>query len=458
MGSTYANAKNVLVWLGPEANDSDLAMDLLGYSFGDKLLDKDLLEGSQSSIPNELQTMRRLKAVIKLFSRPWWQRGWVIQEIVEAGRCRENVLLHCGYSQKQWELVSLSMKAVVLAYVKLRQLWSKRESPEHEALWGTLVEVTHSPRCFVQASDHSIEEWLDNLRSFKTTDPKDKVWIAFLLTQHHEPIPGTNLQYRWPLRETYAFVVQHLLRSQGSLRVLEYCRTPPDLPSWVPDWRSAESRPISGGKADRFKACGTSELFFETVDKTYLHVRGFCFDWVGVFLPQEEYTNMGAPRTLRRLRKVVRPTYGITGEPSMKALIRIAFTDLSEEFQDAWQWYVASEEERVLPKPEYRGSDLPGEQDTHAHLILQAVLRTEYAISGRKYFVSAKGYMGLVPKATQEGDMICIFMGGRTPFVVRPAGENYQLIGACYVHGIMYGEAMTEFENQGGEMQDFVLV
>jgi hypothetical protein len=85
MGSTYANAKNVLVWLGPEANDSDLAMDLLGYSFGDKLLDKDLLEGSQSSIPNELQTMRRLKAVIKLFSRPWWQRGWVIQEIVEAG-------------------------------------------------------------------------------------------------------------------------------------------------------------------------------------------------------------------------------------------------------------------------------------------------------------------------------------------------------------------------------------
>jgi hypothetical protein len=61
-------------------------------------------------------------------------------------------------------------------------------SPDHKVLWGTLVEVTRSTRYFVQASDHSIEKWLDKLRSFKTTDPKDKVWIAFLLTQRREPI------------------------------------------------------------------------------------------------------------------------------------------------------------------------------------------------------------------------------------------------------------------------------
>jgi hypothetical protein len=85
-------------------------------------------------------------------------------------------------------------------------------------------------------------------------------------------------------------------------------------------------------------------------------------------------------------------------------------------------------------------------------------MHNHYAISGRKYLASAKGYIGLVLEAAQEDDMICIFMSGRTPFVIRPAGDNYQLIGACYVHRIMYGEAMTEFEMQGGEMQDFALV
>ena len=49
-------------------------------------------------------------------------------------------------------------------------------------------------------------------------------------------------------------------------------------------------------------------------------------------------------------------------------------------------------------------------------------------------------------------------MGSMTPFVIRPAGENYKLIGACYVHGIMHGEAVTEFEKNSQEVQDFILV
>ena len=80
------------------------------------------------------------------------------------------------------------------------------------------------------------------------------------------------------------------------------------------------------------------------------------------------------------------------------------------------------------------------------------------AMDGRKYFISNKHYLGLVPDASQEGDSICIFIGGKTPFVIRPAGENYQLIGACYVHGVMYGEAMEDFEKQGRKMQDIVLI
>jgi hypothetical protein len=59
--------------------------------------------------------------------------------------------------------------------------------------------------------------------------------------------------------------------------------------------------------------------------------------------------------------------------------------------------------------------------------------------------------MALVPTCTKTGDLICLIKGGRVPFVVQRAGaedreEQWVLVGHCYVHGIMYGEAFREEE------------
>jgi len=72
--------------------------------------------------------------------------------------------------------------------------------------------------------------------------------------------------------------------------------------------------------------------------------------------------------------------------------------------------------------------------------------------------VSANGYIGLVPEAAQEGDMMSVFMRGMTPFLIRLAGENYKLIGACYVRGTMHCKALTKFEMNSQEVQDLILV
>jgi hypothetical protein len=58
---------------------------------------------------------------------------------------------------------------------------------------------------------------------------------------------------------------------------------------------------------------------------------------------------------------------------------------------------------------------------------------------------TAKGYLAAVPCTTEAGDCIAILSGGNLPFVLRPnGGESYRLVGPCYVHGIMDGEAFPD--------------
>jgi hypothetical protein len=61
----------------------------------------------------------------------------------------------------------------------------------------------------------------------------------------------------------------------------------------------------------------------------------------------------------------------------------------------------------------------------------------------RKFFVTRDGYFGLAPPSTEKGDGIFVLRGGRVPFVLRKlGGGKYRIVGECYVHGIMHGEAL----------------
>src|SRR5262249_34310553 len=78
------------------------------------------------------------------------------------------------------------------------------------------------------------------------------------------------------------------------------------------------------------------------------------------------------------------------------------------------------------------------------------------ATTNRRFFLTEQGYMGLGPMNMQVGDVVYILCGGNTPFLLRTAGaksvpevgerECKILVGDCYVHGIMDGEAMDTEE------------
>lgn len=63
---------------------------------------------------------------------------------------------------------------------------------------------------------------------------------------------------------------------------------------------------------------------------------------------------------------------------------------------------------------------------------------------GRRFFTTPKGFMGLAPDIAQVGDKICLISGCCTPFIIRPDGTNFCLVGESYVHGVMDGELMSD--------------
>jgi hypothetical protein len=79
----------------------------------------------------------------------------------------------------------------------------------------------------------------------------------------------------------------------------------------------------------------------------------------------------------------------------------------------------------------------------------------------RRFFITKEGYLGLGPRKIQIGDEIHIVAGGNCPLVLRKASQErsiqsanptYTLVGDCYLHGVMDGEAAENFENRATEI------
>jgi hypothetical protein len=67
----------------------------------------------------------------------------------------------------------------------------------------------------------------------------------------------------------------------------------------------------------------------------------------------------------------------------------------------------------------------------------------------RRLATTEKGYYALVPAKTNPGNHIAILKGGNWPFVLRAHEQSWKLVGECYVHGIMNGEAFDESTCEG---------
>jgi hypothetical protein len=74
----------------------------------------------------------------------------------------------------------------------------------------------------------------------------------------------------------------------------------------------------------------------------------------------------------------------------------------------------------------------------------------------RRLVVCDDGRLGLVHQSVQEGDLIAVLHGSRTPVVLQPRADGkFEIKGQCYFEDSMHGESIFWDEDQADE---FILV
>lgn len=69
--------------------------------------------------------------------------------------------------------------------------------------------------------------------------------------------------------------------------------------------------------------------------------------------------------------------------------------------------------------------------------------------SNRSFGRTKQGRYVLGPKVKKCGEVVCVLFGGKMPFVLRQwNGDQFLLVGECYVHGLMQGEAIELLERE----------
>lgn len=93
-------------------------------------------------------------------------------------------------------------------------------------------------------------------------------------------------------------------------------------------------------------------------------------------------------------------------------------------------------------------------EDAPALRFWQTLVR---AAKYRRAFATENDCLGYGPQMTQMGNVVVVLYGFMHPYVLRPCGTRYKMIGQCYVHGMMDGEAVRTHRAEGKEDVTFVL-
>ena len=465
MARIFQQARRTNVWLGEESNDMMSAFKHIEFM-------KTLKKHPRWKEPANDSHLTWLQDAIKsdgnchyfmqfIKSNQWFMRIWVFQEIVVS----KNITMVCGSMHCSWDEM---LNAMSLQIIKTEncigdgfiQLNAMREHRQTYQEGGTL----------------SLSPLLLNVnRQFRCTDPRDKVYalLGFIPQGFNFDI---RIDYAAPVSDTYANATRKIIESTHSLNMF-YClveRSNPSVPSWVPDLEAKVTTLPTGVDAENNPQFTAALDFpyraYKVRNPRHLVVTGRVVDVVQDIIPNSlaRLIEIGTEKNLWlelmsdltwtvQQKKIRSHSLRINPHLRVESVMRTLLLDCahldglldtkttrrrSTKTELGWLWGFLLTSDGSGPEQEDY-TDLDGLD----RIILRSVLRRAWKY--RMLLIPIKSFLGMGPRETRRGDLICILHGSSVPCVLRRVnGDQYQIIGQCYVDGIMYGEAVTWKESE----------
>jgi hypothetical protein len=505
MRDIYASALLVVAWIGPQLSDREAkAFELIRqlaerYTNDERLVTRETSEWIVESMSPEFRCSYWLP-LLEVLERPWFSRVWVVQEVVVS----RYVQLQCGalridYEEFQDAIGAMFEYILTIAKAPYRELTDMDRFREPERAQELLHLLTRLGQVIkeakpVQLSMHERKRLIPPLPSFydivrryntrQATDPRDVIFALLGLADesHREALSIITDYAAEPKNVFLRMVYLHIDIHQDLEPLFDCCGPdrPDDFPSWLPHWKARwNPNPIQGlqvGSEIEFGASRSSEIIVAIAPiSSILKIEGISIDTIqeiGVSMDQQVvvlengavmnaafrywpdlvgfgtafYYNGEDDKILASDKAVALSDYIRGNLTKLQAFMRLALMDPHSDL-DVNNYF--TESQNILAT----GLDV----DDHEFNVEKVVARLSRCCLNRRFFVTEQGYMGLSFPETRVGDIVCVFPGLEVPFIVRPDGEYYLLVGEAYVQGLMDGEAMQDLDAGLVQLQTFEL-
>ncbi|KAE8836959.1 hypothetical protein PTNB73_07863 [Pyrenophora teres f. teres] len=485
--------------------DKEKVAAMRRYGFGSiwqgLVLAKACVRGSRSS--------RVWEGLARLMSRPWWQRVWIVQETVLSRRATIHYgMLSAPWSmftraaqnyKQQRHALCLDLAGTLQGQDILDQFSDLVLRIEHTRLQNS-----------ISSNTATMLSLLWKFRPLEATDKRDKVFALLGLTTNWQGRPPFLPDYSSSAATIFTQTTvgnvrraASLLPLAGDLEAVLSRKRLQDIPSWVMDWSlpclpteiervtSLHAYDASGSRKGSVRFQPSSQL---------LEVEAICIDHVVTVGDVSRHTQINdtyaALREWRSLTRTFEKTnaHYPSGGTYEGAFWRTLIADLihtgttpatrgshgvyrratADDFQALRAWSMWA---RCISRDSFSRTAIFTQRDLEEGIAaIDHTLKT--ATASRRFFFTSNGYMGMGPKTTMAGDQVFVFKGSKVPFMVRQdrsvivegnnwisliAGDDcdehtspattqlktsFQLVGDCFTHGLMDGEAFKQADAQ----------
>ncbi|KAH3945122.1 hypothetical protein HBH53_150760 [Parastagonospora nodorum] len=478
MRDIYVKAHRVLLWLGLADRNTGAAVKFLEDVAAFCMEKKEIEDFEKINMMGDLATLLGIPclpdfdplgtvAAAQLFTRPWFYRVWVVQEVA-AG---QEVIVFIGTFKVPFSYLGLGGTWLrELQFAEKGRVEVAMGSRNASIMWQKRFEQRTSPA-----------DLLDDGRDLLATDARDKVYGLLGFPALRNALSGLEPDYTQSVELVYTQTAIAIIKSTGNLDVLSFAEGPPrthdswpspqddelgwpETRTWVARWDQETLFPTSAMCAlpTNLATKGPPAVVVAVDTGTgVLTLRGFLVDEIVYVAPYVHWPGGSDTESLPTNPEAIIELYdamvhhgkAASERETLCMLAQILTGGLTASYESAEvdeQSHLASfisfilgaldpaktthkrreSLKSFLAILQQQGEQLPPADPAKYQMAMILML------SNRRVFITAQGHVGLGHSRVLMGDAVVWLYGGKMPFVLRQriGRSHWGFVGECFLY------------------------